>query len=110
MVEESLRDDDDVEVNSDDENDPELLVSSCYYLCWSGISYVICYSFQGELQNLASDDDEKAEEDMVTGPEPNEQEEVGSGSIIKVLEERLKMYQEAESKSKAAGETARVRR
>ena len=46
----------------------------------------------------------------MTGPEPNEQEEVGSGSIIKVLEERLKMYQEAESKSKAAGETARVRR
>lgn len=65
--------------------------------------------FQDELSALSKDEVEE--------PVPHHVAEglsVGPGnmelSLVAMLEERLKMYQEAEGSAKAAGETSRARR
>jgi hypothetical protein len=65
--------------------------------------------FQDELNALNEDEvEEPVPQPIAEGPS------VGPGdmglSLVTMLEERLKMYQEAEGNAKAAGETSRARR
>ncbi|XP_008193260.1 coiled-coil and C2 domain-containing protein 1-like isoform X1 [Tribolium castaneum] len=85
MVAESMKDIPSDEELSGDDDDPELL---------------------NELSNIAGDTPEKEEEDQ---PSPARSPE-GSSDIVKLLNDRLKMYEEAEKNAKAAGESSRARR
>jgi hypothetical protein len=65
--------------------------------------------FQDELSSLTKDE---VEEPV---PQPRAEAPPASRgntelSLVTMLEERLKMYQEAESNAKSAGETSRARR
>ncbi|XP_044266169.1 coiled-coil and C2 domain-containing protein 1-like isoform X2 [Tribolium madens] len=85
MVAESMKDVPSDEELSGDDDDPELL---------------------NELSNIAGDTPEKEEEEQsspVKSPE-------GSNDTLKLLNDRLKMYEEAEKNAKAAGESSRARR
>ncbi|KAK3927267.1 Coiled-coil and C2 domain-containing protein 1-like [Frankliniella fusca] len=88
MIQESVKDDDDDD-DSVDENDPDLL---------------------GELNDLTTenDDDEEPQSTAVLPtPETSPPE---SNALLSLLEERLKMYQTAETNAKKSGETSRARR
>ncbi|PNF27118.1 Coiled-coil and C2 domain-containing protein 1-like [Cryptotermes secundus] len=89
MVAESLRDIPSDEELSGDENDPDLL---------------------NELSAL-NEDEEEEEEDPVPKPKAEPQATCNTGpSLVAMLEERIKMYREAEGNANMAGETSRARR
>ncbi|XP_034237367.1 coiled-coil and C2 domain-containing protein 1-like isoform X2 [Thrips palmi] len=83
LVKESIKDVDEEDDDSVDENDPDLL---------------------GELNDLTGDNEE--------GDEASEDssEEGKLSNLLPLLEERLKMYQTAEANAKSAGEISRARR
>ncbi|XP_067001233.2 coiled-coil and C2 domain-containing protein 1-like isoform X2 [Anabrus simplex] len=90
MVADSLRDIPSDEELSGDEDDPELL---------------------HELSALNEDESPPPEVVAPTPRSPPDKPKVSTGnSLVSLLEERLKMYQEAEKNAKTAGESSRARR
>jgi hypothetical protein len=66
--------------------------------------------FQDELSAL-NEGEEEEKEDPVPKPEAGPQATGNTEeSLVAMLEERIKMYREAESNAKMAGETSRARR
>lgn len=89
MVAESLRDIPSDEELSGDENDPDLL---------------------NELSAL-NEGEEEEKDDPVPQPKAGPQATGNAGlALVAMLEERIKMYHEAEGNAKMAGETSRARR
>ncbi|XP_069677643.1 coiled-coil and C2 domain-containing protein 1-like isoform X2 [Periplaneta americana] len=92
MVAESMRDIPSDEELSGDENDPGLMEEL-------------------SALNDGEADEPEPEPEPVPQSKPSPPAPVGSGSsLVSTLEERLKMYQEAEKNAKAAGESSRARR
>jgi hypothetical protein len=66
--------------------------------------------FQNELSAL-NEGEEEEKEDPVPEPKAGPPATGNTGpSLVAMLEERIKMYQEAEGNAKMAGETSRARR
>ncbi|XP_063245224.1 coiled-coil and C2 domain-containing protein 1-like isoform X2 [Bacillus rossius redtenbacheri] len=87
MVAESMKEIPSDEELSGDDDDPELLA---------------------ELSELQGDEAEPAP--VAPAPAPSADSPASGGSLVSVLEERLRMYQEAEKNAKAANESSRARR
>lgn len=104
MVAESMKDiPSDAELSGDDD-DPDLLnelsniAGNCYLFY---LDYVIIYNFI-----ITGDTSEKEEEEQSSPAKSPE----GSSDVLKLLNDRLKMYEEAEKNAKSAGESGRARR
>jgi hypothetical protein len=67
--------------------------------------------FQDELSALNEGEEEEKKDDPVPQPIAGPPGTRNAGlSLVAMLEERTKMYQEAEGNAKTAGETSRARR
>ncbi|XP_077991493.1 coiled-coil and C2 domain-containing protein 1-like [Glandiceps talaboti] len=90
MAAESLKDDDDVDMDDDWENDEDLM---------------------SELQELAEDDDNTAHPAPTPSPKPSPKPQEGANmELVTLLKDRKTMYEAAIDNAKSTGDSSKVRR